>query len=288
MIKNLCFLVLSILAILVLFQFFYVDKVSANDSYSGHIAIGKEYLMRGSYNRAVREFTGAIKSKPRNSLAYIERGTAYNQMGNYKSAITDFTKAIELDSKNYLAFNNRGVANFRQGELKNALADFNQAINLNKKSPFARLNYAGAALASKTGSKGAKELDSWLTENNWKGKYSGHAAVLSILGYKQSKDSAKANAMLVKALKKVNRLEWPYPVLNYLNGKLKQEELIESAKESDYDATQAHCFIALNELNSNNSKLAQENLNWIAKYGTKNSVEYWLCKNLLKKNSPGK
>lgn len=275
---SLCLTVIAIS--LLAFQYFGAETVKANDSYLGHISIGKEYLVRGSYDRAIREFTSAIKAKPKSGQAYVERGTAYNQLEDYKNALADFSKAISLENKNYLAYNNRGVSNFRSGNIDGALSDFSQAIKLNEKSPFARLNFAGATLVAGKGATGAKQLESWLNSINWKGKYSGHAAVLSILGYRQSNQSAGASRMLKSALKKTNRLEWPYPALKYLDGKIKKAELLEAAKESDYDTTQAHCFIAINEFKTS-PKQVKENLKWVVKFGSKNSVEYWLGKNLI-------
>ena len=133
------------------------------------------------------------------------------------------------------------------------------------------------------GLKAARNLKGWLEARNWKGNYAGHAAILSILGFQQAGQSDAAQKILKNALGKTNRLEWPYPALKYLAGKLKVEELLEEAKDSDYDTTQANCFVAMDMLNSKRPKQAEERLTWLVKYGTKNSVEYWLGKNLIEK-----
>ena len=259
------------------------NEASAGDSYDGHMVIGKNYLVKGSYDKANFEFTMALKLKPNSAEALIERGTTYNQLGDYQKAIEDFSKAITLSNKNYLAFNNRGVAYFRSGEVHKAIEDLQKAISLNSKDPFARLNYAGALLSIDRGAGAAKSLSTWLSQGDWKGNYAGHAAVLTVLGFQQAGLVDDASGTLKTALGRVNRLEWPYPVLKFLDGKLKADELLAEAKDSDYDTTQANCFIALKLLNSKQPKQAEERLVWLVKYGTKNSVEYWLGKNLIEK-----
>ena len=46
--------------------------------------------------------------------AYINRGHAYINKGDYDRAIADYTEAIRLDPKYAIAYGNRGKA-YRQG-----------------------------------------------------------------------------------------------------------------------------------------------------------------------------
>lgn len=255
-------------------------SVSAFDLSSSHVEIGKDYLVRGSYDRAIREFSNALKQKPGDAVALVDRGTAYNQLENYPRAIADFNQALKLNPNNALALNNRGVSYFRQGKLNLALSDLDRATKLNPDDPYARLNYAGAALASFQGDKAAQKLQDYLNRTKWTGKFTGHEAVLAILGLRQSKNEAGASKLLKTSMEKLSRLDWPYDVLKYLNGKVSPDELLESVKNSDYDTTQAHCFLALDLLRQNKPKLAKNHIDWVVKYGTKNSVEFWIANNL--------
>ena len=259
-------------------QFF--KSVSAFDLSSSHVEIGKDYLVRGSYDRAIREFSNALKKKPGDAVALVDRGTAFNQLENYPRAIADFNQALKLNPNNALALNNRGVSYFRQGKLQPALNDFERAVKLNADDPYARLNYAGAALAAFQGAKAAQKLQDYLDRTRWTGKFTGHEAVLAILALKQSNNEAGASKLLKTSMEKVSRLDWPYDVFKYLNGKVSPDELLESVKNSDYDTTQAHCFLALDLLRQNKPRLAKSHIDWVVKYGTKNSVEYWIAKNL--------
>ena len=61
------------------------------------------------------------------SEAYTNRGIAYAQKSEYEKAITDFTEAIRLKPNSALAYNNRGNAYQKIGEKTKADADFAKA-----------------------------------------------------------------------------------------------------------------------------------------------------------------
>jgi Flp pilus assembly protein TadD len=49
--------------------------------------------MKAVYDRAIADFTQAIRLDPNNAKAYRERGLAYNNKGDYDGAIGDCTQA---------------------------------------------------------------------------------------------------------------------------------------------------------------------------------------------------
>ena len=65
---------------------------------------------------------------------YYNRGNAYRNNGEYDKAITDYTEAIRLDPKYATAYNNRGIAYRHRGDTQKAQADFAQAERLGCKS----------------------------------------------------------------------------------------------------------------------------------------------------------
>jgi len=275
---------IAILALIAAASLTLIDQrgSTAEGAFETHLDIGKEYLVRGGYENAVRELSKAIKLSPGNSLALIERGTAYNQLKDYDRAIVDLTGAIKADSKSSLAYNNRGVSYFRSGREALALKDFNKAIELTPLDPYANLNYGGAALCAGQGDRGAARLESWLENVSWKNRYTGHAAVLAILNRRQAGQKKEESELLARSIKRVNRLEWPYPFLLYLDGKKKADQMLESAKDSDYETTQARCFLALSQQYGGAAAKARESFAWVRRYGDKTSLEYWIARALDK------
>ena len=66
------------------------------------------FLREGrNYNRALKNYSQAIKLNPNNSATYSGRGVTYENLGDLKKALADYDKALELDPNNEGAKNNR-------------------------------------------------------------------------------------------------------------------------------------------------------------------------------------
>src|SRR5271165_1469487 len=92
---------------------------------SGVTSLGKL-----DYNKAISEFTEAIRLDPTFAPAYLGRGNAHSNQGNLDEAIRDYCEAIRLDPNYAPAYNNRGVVYGRKGDFNKAISDFTEAIRL--------------------------------------------------------------------------------------------------------------------------------------------------------------
>jgi tetratricopeptide (TPR) repeat protein len=84
----------------------------------------------GDPERAIAEFTGAIRADPNFSNAYLQRGNMRFKNGNPDLAIDDFRSALRLDPRNVSAFKARGMALLYKGEEAAALDDLSSAIQI--------------------------------------------------------------------------------------------------------------------------------------------------------------
>jgi len=100
---------------------------------------GLVYQAKGDLDRAIADFTEAIRLDPKSARAFNNRGIAYQAKGDGDRAIADFTEAIRLDPKNFLAYLVRGLAHLYSGSLPQARADLSQASELNPKFVHAAL-----------------------------------------------------------------------------------------------------------------------------------------------------
>jgi tetratricopeptide (TPR) repeat protein len=91
---------------------------------------GDTFRSRGDYDRAIEEYTQAIRLDPNYAAAYNNRGWAYNGKGDYDRGIADCTQAIRLDPNMAAAYNNRGRAYNGKGDYDRAIADYTQAIRI--------------------------------------------------------------------------------------------------------------------------------------------------------------
>ena len=61
---------------------------------------------------------------------YYGRGLAYYKMGQYDKAISDYTEAIKLKPKHADIYYSRGLASYKMGQFEEAISDFTEAIKL--------------------------------------------------------------------------------------------------------------------------------------------------------------
>ena len=112
------------------------------------------YLKRGEdlsgareYDRAIADYSTAIRLKPDYAEAYNDRGFAYYLKGDPEHAIADYTRAIELRPDYPKAYNSRGVVYMAHGYgREKAVADFDRAIALKPDFRYAYVNRANARL----------------------------------------------------------------------------------------------------------------------------------------------
>jgi tetratricopeptide (TPR) repeat protein/S1-C subfamily serine protease len=92
---------------------------------------GDLFLKARQYDRAILDFTEALKADPTCARACSERGRAYLLRGDLAAAVRDCTRALELDPKLAAAHVHRAAALLGRGELREALADCDAAILIN-------------------------------------------------------------------------------------------------------------------------------------------------------------
>ena len=95
---------------------------------------GRSCLEKGDNDKAIAEYTEAIRLDPKRAKAYNDRGVAYRNAGEYDKAISDCNEAARLDPQLADAFLIRGDAYRGKREYDKAIADYVVAIRLNPKS----------------------------------------------------------------------------------------------------------------------------------------------------------
>jgi Flp pilus assembly protein TadD len=88
-----------------------VDKQGYNiyiriESDNSLMKSGKAYYDQKDYDRAIADFTVALRMRPDTIYLYVSRGNAYLGKGDRVRARADWSKALELDTNNTAARNN--------------------------------------------------------------------------------------------------------------------------------------------------------------------------------------
>jgi tetratricopeptide (TPR) repeat protein len=89
-------------------------------------AFAKKY----EYERAIKDFSHAIKLHPDNAASFDGRGLAHANRSNFELAIKDYDQAIKLKPDHASAFYHRGLAKFGLCDIDGGDADIAKAREL--------------------------------------------------------------------------------------------------------------------------------------------------------------
>ena len=112
---------------------------SGQETPRGLIAVfnarGNARLDNRDFDRAIDDYSEAIRLNPKDPSYYNNRGNAWHARGDNDRAIADFNEAIRLNPANAAYYNNRRDAWLAEGDLARAIADANQATRLGANNP---------------------------------------------------------------------------------------------------------------------------------------------------------
>lgn len=95
---------------------------------------GTAWHAKGDNDRAIADYSEAIRLNPKDVPAYNNRGTALRDKGDLDRAIANYNQAIRLDPNDVAAYNNRGNAWHEKGDAKRAVVDYSETTRLDPKN----------------------------------------------------------------------------------------------------------------------------------------------------------
>jgi tetratricopeptide (TPR) repeat protein len=90
---------------------------------------GNVHYENNNINKAIADYTQAIKLNPNFAEAYYFRGNSYS-LNDSDKAITDYTEAIRLNPRYAEAYYNRGWGYFWEQDYDKAIADFEAVLKI--------------------------------------------------------------------------------------------------------------------------------------------------------------
>ena len=88
------------------------------------------YATKFAYDKAIKDYSHAIKLRPEFWIAFDGRGVAHANRLNFELAIKDYDQAIKLKPDAAVAYYHRGLAKFGLCDLDGADADIAKAREL--------------------------------------------------------------------------------------------------------------------------------------------------------------
>ncbi len=96
---------------------------------------GNAYYFKGQLDRAIKDYDDAIRLKPDLAVVFSNRGNVYRMKGRFDRAIADYGEAIRLKPDNAQVFADRGLAYEKKGDRSQAMRDFKKAYALGFRHP---------------------------------------------------------------------------------------------------------------------------------------------------------
>ena len=96
---------------------------------------GKRATLKGDLDRAMRDFSEAIRIDPEYPDSYLERGQTLFKLGEIERAIADYSAALVRDPQQGAALRSRGMAYLYNSKADLALADLSKTIELAERNP---------------------------------------------------------------------------------------------------------------------------------------------------------
>lgn len=95
--------------------------------------------IRVNFNDAIEDYNTYIQMRPKNPVAFAERGYAYRRLDRDSMALSDYNRAIRLDAKYADAYLGRAWVKMKMDDNDAALKDLEKAVQI--KPDFAQAHY---------------------------------------------------------------------------------------------------------------------------------------------------
>jgi tetratricopeptide (TPR) repeat protein len=110
-------------------------------------------VRKRAYDRAIEDFDKVLVIEPDNVEALVSRGDAFTQLGDLGRAMADLNRAVALAPDKPTVLVTRGQVESRRGDLAGAVRDYEAALKLDPRYAYAMINLA--AIRSMQGQSGA-------------------------------------------------------------------------------------------------------------------------------------
>jgi lipoprotein NlpI len=180
------------------------------------------YDDKGDFDRAITDCNEAIRLNPNYVPAYLNRGLAYHAEANDDRAIADYDEAIQQKPL-VAAYDDRSIAYFTKGDYNRAITDLNEAIRIDPTYSAACFNRGLANLYGGTVANAVADL----SRANQLIRKNAYAALWLDIADRRSNLPSR----LAETTSQIDMSKWPGPIVSLYLGRLTPAAVLTAADD---------------------------------------------------------
>lgn len=202
-------------------------KLSGQTLAQTHVNRGVEYAAKGDHDRAIADYSAAIRIDPKFAEAYHNRGTSWASRGEPDRAIADFDAALRLNDKDPDVYHSRAVEWTVKGDYARAMADYDAVLRLDPKATGVHFRRGRTLFYASDYAKAVAEF-----EKAHQAQPSDYSAMWLFLARKRRGDE-DAEQRLERDTRATRDGAWPAVLLALYVGQTDVETVLKAAADSD-------------------------------------------------------
>nr|WP_303652712.1 hypothetical protein [Paludisphaera mucosa] len=243
---------------------------------------GDAWSAKREYERAVADYTEAIRRKPTDYFAYEGRGVARSALKLYDRAIADFDEVVRLNADSCTTSCRRGDAWRGAREYGLALAEYDRVIadySVAKppNGPWAWPYLSKAVVRLVQGrAEAVADARAAIEAEGWRGEHALRAALVGGFGARRAGMGDEGRRFLDEAAEHADASAWPFPIVRFLRREIDEPALLALAADRD-ERAEASCWLGYDHLFEGRGEEAREDFRRVVGHGSPLALETFLA-----------
>ncbi|TVP78648.1 MAG: tetratricopeptide repeat protein [Puniceicoccaceae bacterium] len=241
------------------------------------VAEAYSLLEAGDQTGALERFQSALQKNEHDLSARLGEAMIFAEQRRHDDAFAAFDTIVQQHPRHAFAWNGRGLAAFNMENFDEALHSFEQSTAEQPMNGFFYESLAWTLMCRgdfQEAAQSAKQATLMYQKNRESSTY---PLLIAYFSYLETQDLGNAQTTLRYAGQNKPLNQWPSPVIDYLQGKLTEAELISHVRDTTQE-TEAHTYIALHLRSQGEVERSKRHMAWVAQNGDPRVFEFTLAR----------
>jgi tetratricopeptide (TPR) repeat protein len=234
-------------------------------------------LESGDTTAALERFEFILKENAGDLPARLGQAMIFAEQQRHMDAFSAYDSIVNQHPRHAFAWNGRGLAAFNMEDFDEALRSFEQATAEQPLNGFFYESLAWTLMCRGQFEEAAQSAKQATLMYQKSSESSAYPLLIAYFSYLETGEAGRAQTTLRYAAENRSRNQWPSPVVDYLQGKLSEAELISYVADTTQE-TEAHTYIGLNLRHEGRVEEGKNHLSWVAQHGDPRVFEYTLAR----------